>query len=116
MLGTDYVGRHLGCRRTDTAKACFPKLFHSLSVNRKILVEELPESSACSKEVSRHRHETQGIPMVFHCALRGRRLQGPRFVLDVPGSSPATPSKRLMFLRVVAYLSIIVRFGGVVFF
>ena len=54
--------------------------------------------------------------MVFHCALRGRRLQGSRFVLDVPGSSPATPSKTLVFLRVFAYSSIIVRFGGVVFF
>ena len=54
--------------------------------------------------------------MVLHCALRGRRLEGPRFVWDVPGSSPAIPSKSLIFLRVFAELSIIVRFPEVDFF
>ena len=53
--------------------------------------------------------------MVLHCALRGRRLEGPRFVWDVPGSSPAIPSKSLIFPRVFADLSIIVRFSEVGF-
>ena len=54
--------------------------------------------------------------MVLHCALRGRRLEGPRFVWDVPGSSPAIPSNSLFFPRVFAVLSIIVRFPEVDFF
>ena len=77
---------------------------------------ELPASCVCSKDASRRRQETQGIPTVFHCVLRGRRLQGPRFVLDAPGSSPATGAKSLIFLRVSAGLLIIVRFPEVVFF
>ena len=72
-------------------------------------------SCACSKEASRRRQETQGIPMVLHCALRGRRLEGPRFVWDVPGSSPAVPSKSLIFPGVFAGSSIIVRFSEVGF-
>ena len=77
---------------------------------------ELPASCVCSKDASRRRQETQGIPTVFHCVLRGRRLQGPRFVLDAPGSSPATGAKSLIFLRVFADLLTIVRFREVVIF
>ena len=74
---------------------------------------ELPASCACSKEASRRRQETQGIPMILHCAHCGRRLVGPRFVWDVPGSSPAIPSKSLIFLRVFAVSWIVVRFPEV---
>ena len=54
--------------------------------------------------------------MVFHCALRGRRLQGSRFVLDVPGSSLAILPKSLVFLGFYACLLIIIRIRGVVLF
>ena len=77
---------------------------------------ELAASCACSKQTSRRRQEIQGIPIVLHCALRGRRLVGPRFVCDVPESSLAIPSKSLISPRVFAGLSIIVRFSEVVFF
>ena len=54
--------------------------------------------------------------MVFHCALRVRRLQGLRFVLDVPGSPPAIHAKSLISLSVFAVSWTIVRFSEVVFF
>ena len=116
MSGTDYVGRRWACRRADAPKASFPRGFQCFSVNCKILVAELPASCTCSKAAMWRRQETQGIPMVLHCALRGRRLQGPRFVLDAPGPSPATGAESLISLRVLADLLIIVRFPEVDFF